>query len=214
MALFLLKTGTCDTKNCWEFFVDNRIFLEKLITVSSRLNALIVLWRLNNNYWTLPSRVGLKLLTWQLESVAGLLSTRVTWAVYCPLHWQFRAFEMGILVMWMMENLRFLSGHLFLAELSPCRKWHGIYRHGERSQSREVCQPSLLFSLLSSGKWHGRSKKGLRQCLGGLKCSQNTKKNKKTLKVSFKAIFNVHFANLVSKDYFSIQRLIIFLLYE
>ena len=57
-------------------------------------------------------------------------------------------------------------------------------------------------------------KKGLKQCLGGLKCSQNTKKNKKTLKVSFKAIFNVHFANLVSKEYFSIQRLIIFLLYE
>ena len=84
MALFLLKTGTCDTKNCWEFFVDNRIFLEKLITVSSRLNAPVVLWRLNNNYWTLPSRIGLKLLTWQLESVAGLLSTLVTWAVYCP----------------------------------------------------------------------------------------------------------------------------------
>ena len=59
-----------------------------------------------------------------------------------------------------------------------------------------------------------RSKKGLKQCLGGLKCSQNTKKNKETLKVSFKAIFNVHFANLVSKEYFSIQRLIIFLLYE
>ena len=59
-----------------------------------------------------------------------------------------------------------------------------------------------------------RSKKGLKQCLGGLKCSQNTKKNKKTLKVSFKAIFNVHFANLGYKEYFSIQRLIIFLLYE
>ena len=59
-----------------------------------------------------------------------------------------------------------------------------------------------------------RSKKGLKQCLGGLKCSQNIKKNNKTLKVSFKAIFNVHFANLVSKEYFSIQRLIIFLLYE
>ena len=40
-----------------------------------------------------------------------------------------------------------------------------------------------------------RSKKGIKQCLGGLKCSQNTKKNKKTLKVSFKAMFNVHFAN-------------------
>ena len=29
-----------------------------------------------------------------------------------------------------------------------------------------------------------------------------------------KAIFNVHFANLVSKKYFFIQRLIIFLLHE
>ena len=46
-------------------------------------------------------------------------------------------------------------------------------------------------------------KKGIKQFLGGLKCSQNTKKNKKTLKVSFKAIFNTHFANLVSKEYFS-----------
>ena len=71
-------------------------------------------------------------------------------------------------------------------------------------------------SLLSTVIWvkNCRSKKGLKQCLGGLKCSQNTKKNKKTLKVNFKAIFNVHFANLVSKEYFSIQRLIIFLLYE
>ena len=60
-----------------------------------------------------------------------------------------------------------------------------------------------------------RSRKGLKQCLGGLKCSQqNTDKNKRTLKVSFKTIFNVHFANLVSKEHFSIQRLIIFLLYE
>ena len=40
------------------------------------------------------------------------------------------------------------------------------------------------------------------------------KQEAKTLKVSFKAIFHVHFANLVSKEYFSIQRLIIFLLYE
>ena len=71
-------------------------------------------------------------------------------------------------------------------------------------------------SLLSTVIWvkNCHSKKGVKQCLGDLKCSQNTKKNKKTLKVSFKAIFNVHFANLVSKEYFSIQRLIIFLLYE
>ena len=65
-------------------------------------------------------------------------------------------------------------------------------------------------SLLSTVIWvkNCRSKKGIKQCLGGLKCSQNTKKSKKTLKVSFKAIFNVHFANLVSKEYFSIQRLV------
>ena len=48
-----------------------------------------------------------------------------------------------------------------------------------------------------------RSKRGIKQCLGCLKCSQNAKKNKKRLKVSFKAIFNAHFINLVSKEYFS-----------
>ena len=71
-------------------------------------------------------------------------------------------------------------------------------------------------SLLPTVIWvkNSRSKKAIKQCLGGLKCSQNTKENKRTLKVNFKAIFNVHFANLVSKEYFSIQRLIIFLLYE
>ena len=122
---------------------------ETSVTVPSRLNAPIVLWRLNN--LTLPARVGLKLSTWRLESVAGLLSTRLISAVYCPLRWRFRTFKMGILAMWMMENVRYLSGHLFLAELSPCRKCRGIYRHRELSQSREVCQPSLLFSLLSSG---------------------------------------------------------------
>ena len=70
--------------------------------------------------------------------------------------------------------------------------------------------------LLSIVIWakNCRSKKGIKQCLRGLKCSQNTKKNKKTLKASFKAMFNVHFANLVSKENLSIQRLIIFLLYE
>ena len=57
------------------------------------------------------------------------------------------------------------------------------------------------------------SNEDIKQCRGGLKCSHDTKKKEKRLKVSFKAIFNVHFANLVSKEYF-IQRLIIFLLYE
>ena len=74
---------------------------------------------------------------------------------------------------------------------------------------------NLLFSSLHCHLGEKLSpKKGIKQCLGGLKCSQNTKKNKRTLKVSFKAIFNLHFANLVSKEYFSIQSLIIFLLYE
>ena len=43
---------------------------ETSVTVPSRLNAPIVLWRLNN--LTLPARVGLTLSTWRLESIAGL----------------------------------------------------------------------------------------------------------------------------------------------
>ena len=65
------------------------------------------------------------------------------------------------------------------------------------TQSREVCQPYCKLVKNS------RLKKCIKQCLGGLKRSRNTKKNKKTREVSFKAIFNVHFANLVSKEYFS-----------
>ena len=153
-----------------------------------------------------------ELSTWRLESVAGLLSTRLTSAVYCPLSGRFRTFEMGILAMWMMENVRYLSGPLFLAELSPCRKCHGIYRRREPVKRGSPTFSSLLSTVICVKNC--RSKKGLKQCLGGLNCSQNTKKNKKTLKVSFKAIFKVHFANLVSKEHFPIQGLIIFLLYE
>ena len=42
-------------------------------------------------------------------------------------------------------------------------------------------------SLLSTVIWvkNCRSKKGLKQCLGGLKCSQNAKKNKKSLLFGF-----------------------------
>ena len=60
-------------------------------------------------------------------------------------------------------------------------------------------------SLLSSVIWvkNCRSKRGIKQCLGGLKYSQNAKKNKKRLKVSFKVIFNAHFINLMSKEYSS-----------
>ena len=106
---------------------------ETSVTVPSRLKcSIIVLWWLNN--LTLPSLVGLKLSTWQLESVAGLILTSLTMAVYCPLHCQFRSFKMGILAMWMMENARFLSEQLFLVKLSPCRKCHGIYRRREQSR--------------------------------------------------------------------------------
>ena len=132
-------------------FCDPGVQCEKwnISLVPSMLNAPITLGWFNN--FTLPARVSLKLLTWWLESVVGLLWTHLATAVYCPLRWRLTTFEMRILAMWMMENVRYLSEQLFLVELSPCRTCHGIYRHQERNWSREVCQPSLLFSLLSSG---------------------------------------------------------------
>ena len=68
-----------------------------------------------------------------------------------------------------------------------------------KSTSKLEALGRQFFTQMTTVIWvkNCRSKKGLKLCLGGLKCSQNTKKNKKTLKVSFKAIFNVHFANLV-----------------
>jgi len=127
------------------------------VTVLSRLNAPTVLWRLNN--LILPACMGLKLLTWQLESVVGLPSMRLTPAMYCPLCWWFMTFEMGFLAMWMMENRRFSSEHLFLVELSPCRKSHGIYR-GQKSRPGQERFANLLFffSLPSSG-WKTEKKK-------------------------------------------------------
>ena len=85
--------------------------------VPSRLNSPIVLEWLNN--LTLPALVSLKLLTWWLEYIVGLVLTRPATAVYCPLHWWLRTFKMRILAMWMMENVRYLSEQLFLAKLSP-----------------------------------------------------------------------------------------------
>ena len=129
-------SATChciaDTRCLTSATLERYVRRETSVTVPSRLNAPIVLWWLNN--LTLPSLVSLKLSTWQLESVARLISTSLTMAVYCPLHCQFRSFKIGILAMWMMENARFLSEQLFLVELSPCRKCHGIYRHGEQSR--------------------------------------------------------------------------------
>ena len=74
--------------------------------------------------------------------------------------------------------------------------------------------PTFL-SLLSTVIWvkNCHSKRGVKQCLGGLKCSQKAKKNKKSLKVSCKAIFSAHFIYLVSKESFS-YIFIICLLYE
>ena len=80
--------------------------------------------------------------------------------------------------------------------------------------SSVVLQTVIYKGLYGMNRFSLSLKEGIKQCLGGLKCSQNTKKNKTTLKVSFKVIFNVHFANLVSKEYFPIQCLVIFLLYE
>ena len=128
-------SATChyiaDTRCLTSVTLERYVRRETSVTVPSRLNAPIVLWWLNN--LTLLSLVGLKLSTWKLESVARLISTSLTMALYCPLHRQFRSFKMGILAMWMMENARFLSEQLFLVELSPCRKCHGIYRRGEQS---------------------------------------------------------------------------------
>ena len=85
------------------------------------------MWEVKN-LWsdTVPGRLNAPVVLWRLESIAGLFSTRLTSAVYCSLRWWFRTFEIGILAMWMMENVHYLSGHLLLAELSPCRKCHGI----------------------------------------------------------------------------------------
>ena len=129
-------SATChyiaDTRCLTSATLERYVRRETSVTVPSRLNTPIALWWLNN--LTLPSLVGLKLSTWQLESVARLISTSLTMALYCPLHRQFRSFKMGILAMWMMENARFLSEQLFLVELSPCRKCHGIYRRREQSR--------------------------------------------------------------------------------
>ena len=149
---------------------------EASVTVPSRLNPPIVLWRLND--LTLPARVGLKLSTWPVGVRCGS-------ALDSPSHGRvLSTFEMGILAMWMMENVRHLSGHLFLEELSSCRKCYGIYREREPVK-RGLPTFSSLFSTVTWVK-NCRSKKGIKQCLGGLKCSQNTKKNKETLTVSFK----------------------------
>ena len=83
-----------------------------------------------------------------------------------------RTFEMGILAM--MKKVCYLSEHLFLVELSLCRKCHGIYHSQEQTGSREACQPSLLFSLLSSG-WKTVAQ---RKALNSLKCSQNRRKTR------------------------------------
>ena len=129
-------SATChyiaDTRCLTSTTLERYVRRETSVTVPSRLNAPIALWWLNN--LTLPSLVSLKLSTWQLESVARLISTSLTMAVYCPLHCQFRSFKIGILAMWMIENAHFLSEQLFLVELSPCRKCHGIYRRGEQSR--------------------------------------------------------------------------------
>ena len=83
-----------------------------------------------------------------------------------------------------------------------------IYGHGFFELSRMLMRKNVNNDVSKDSPinfWvkNRRSKKDIKQSLLGLKSSQNGKKNKKTLKVSFKAIFNAHFADLVSKEYFS-----------
>ena len=61
------------------------------------------------------------------------------------------------------------------------------------------------FKTSDFGENHQRAGKNGDKCPGPLETGYFGE-----VKSSFKAIFNVHFANLVSKKYFSIQRLIIF----
>ena len=53
---------------------------------------------------------------------------------------------MGLLAM--MKKVCYLSEHLFLVELSLCRKCHGIYHSQEQTGSREASQPSFLSSVI------------------------------------------------------------------
>ena len=81
----------------------------------------------------------------------------------------------------------------------------GFYKHDKDISTSAILRIKLKKNYDHTVVWgkNCRSKKGIKQCLGGLKCIENTKKNKKRLKVSFRAIFNAHFINLVSKEYFS-----------
>ena len=189
MYIRLLVT-TChyisDTRCLTSATPECNVRTETSVTVPSRLNAPIVLWRLNN--LTLPARVGLKLSTWRLESVAGLLSTLLATAVYCPLRWRLHVND-GKCALFIRT---FVSGGIVsMSQMSR------IYRRRERRFT------SLLFSSLYCHQGEKLSlKKRYKQCLGGLKCSQNAKKNKKRQKVSFKAIFKADFINFMSKEYF------------
>ena len=128
--------------------------------VPSRLNAPIVLGWLNN--LTLPASFSLKLLTWWLEYVVGLLLTRLATAVYCPLRWWLRTFEMGTLAMWMMENVHYLSEQLFLVELSPVSQmsWNLSPPRAEPVKRGLPTFSSILFTVI----WvkNCRSKKGIK----------------------------------------------------
>ena len=122
-------------------------------------------------------------------SALDIVSTRLTTAVYCPLCWRLHVND-GKCALFIRTSVSggIVSMSQMSRNLSPPRA-----EIANLLFSSLYCHPGEKLSL----------KKRYKQYLGGLKCSQNAKKNKKRLKVSFKAIFNAHFINLVSKEYFS-----------
>ena len=140
-------SATChyiaDTRCLTSATLERYVRRETSVTVPSRLNAPIVLWWLNN--LTLPSLVSLKLSTWQLESVARLISTSLTMAVYCPLHCQFRSFKIGILAMWMMENARFYQNNCFWWN---CLHVANVMEYIATESRAEYCHLSVKLTLI------------------------------------------------------------------
>ena len=72
--------------------------------------------------------------------------------------------------------------------LKPTKMSPVFHPDDSRGKRRELLFSSF-YCHLQGEKLSLKKRYYIKQCLGGLKCSQNTKENKKTLKVSFKAIF-------------------------
>ena len=123
---------------------------ETSVTVPSRLNPLIVVWRLNN-------------LTWIVHFVGDLGNGN-----FGDVNDGKCTLVIGTSVSGGIVSMLQMSRNLSPPRAEPVKR--GL---------------PTFSSLLSTVIWvkNCRSKKGLKQRLRGLKCSQSTKKNKKTLKV-------------------------------